>query len=187
MATGFDEHGKWKFSFIPEFSDCIARIASCWARIEYDVSATIWALADVRPALGACITAQIYTFNGRLNALLALAKMRRVDDKIISRINRFAENSRSGQDKRNRTVHDLWMQDNGNPGNMGRLRITAEKKLAFKIQSVMFPEIKKDLETIEDLSTEFSAIRDVIDAALPTLPEIPHQELHPIIETPLDR
>ena len=187
MPIGYDDGGRWKFSFIPEFSDCIARIATCWARLEYDVNAAIWALAEVRPALGACMTSQIYVFNARLSALLALAKVRRVDEAIITRINKFAEKVRAGQDKRNRAVHDIWLNDQKTPWNMGRLRITAEKKLNFKIKSVMFPELAADLELIENLSTEFRAIRDAIEAALPTLPEIPHTELHPIIETPEGR
>jgi hypothetical protein len=56
MSDDFDEEGQWKFAFIPEFADCIARVASSWARLEYDVNVAIWKLAELRPALGACIT-----------------------------------------------------------------------------------------------------------------------------------
>jgi hypothetical protein len=170
--------------FVPEFADCIARVASCWARLEYDVSVAIWTLAELRPAFGACLTAQIFTLNAKLSSLLALAKLRRVDQKLIDKINKFAARIRDGQDRRNRIVHDLWLADRLNPAGMGRLRITAEKKLNFAIQAVELQEVRADLDKIIEIATDFASIRKSIEAALPTLPEIPQTELHPIIESP---
>jgi hypothetical protein len=183
MPDDFFEDGKWKFAFIPEFADCIARIASLWARLEYDVNASIWALAELRPALGACITAQIYTLQGHLSALLALAKLREVDAILIKRINKFADDVRVGQDIRNRVIHDLWLNDRGTPGNMGHLRITADKTLKFVIESVPLFELTAQVEKVEALVTVFASIRKAIEAALPSLPEIPQTKLHPITET----
>jgi hypothetical protein len=46
-ADHMTEDDKWKFAFIPEFADCVARVASVWreealtARLEYDVSVAI--------------------------------------------------------------------------------------------------------------------------------------------------
>lgn len=185
MPIGFDEQGKWKFSFVPQYADAIARAASVWARLEYDVSIVIWALADVRPALGACMTAQIYTLQGRLAALLSLAKLREVDHSILKQINRFADDVRGGQEIRNRIIHDLWLNDSVHPEQMAQLQITAAKKLEFAIDPVRFSELTADLEKLEDFQTRFLAIRKVIEAALPTLPEIPQTKLHPIIESPL--
>jgi hypothetical protein len=184
MAIGYDERGKWKFSFVPEYADCIARVATVWARLEYDVSVSIWALADLRPAMGACITSQIYTLRGRFDALLALAKLRKVDETIIKKINRFADDVRGGQEIRNRIIHDQWLLDNMNPGSMGHMRITAAKVLDFKITTVILPDLVNDLQKLEDLQARFFAIRQEIEAAMPTLPEIPQKELHPIIENP---
>jgi len=186
MPVGYDEKGKWKFSFIPEYADCIARVANVWARLEYDVSVAIWALADVRPAIGACITSQVFTLRSKLDALLALAKLRRVDGAIIREINKFADDARGGQEIRNRIIHDQWLQDNINPGQMGHLRITAAKVLEFKIKPVIFPDLAADLERLEDLATRFHGIRQAIETALPTLPEIPQSELHPITESRQD-
>ena len=62
MADKFDQDGKWNFAFIPAFADCIARVASVWARLEYDINVTIWALADTRPALGASIPLRFLRF-----------------------------------------------------------------------------------------------------------------------------
>jgi hypothetical protein len=173
MADKFDQDGKWNFAFIPAFADCIARVASVWARLEYDINVTIWALADTRPALGACITSQIFTLQARLDALLALAKIRQLDSSIIKQINKFADDSRGGQEIRNRIIHDMWLQDRLNPGHMGHLRITAAKKLEFVIASVPLFELTADLEKLEDLCARFSAIRKSIEVALPLLPDKP--------------
>lgn len=180
----FFEDGNWQFRFIPEFADCIARIASLWARLEYDLNVVIWKLADVRPALGACMTAQMYTFSAKLNALLSLAKLRQVDEKLIKKINCFSKDFRDALETRNRTLHDLWLNDRLAPGNMGRLRITADKTLKFFVESVPLPELRNDLLVVEKRIYEFAEIRVAIEAALPSLPDIPHAKLHPIIENP---
>jgi len=166
MSDSFDQQSEWQFAFI---ADCIARVTSCWAGLEYDISATIWALAEMRPALGTCVTSQIYTLQGRLGAVLALAKLRRVDQDIIDRLNRFSDRIREGQDQRNRIIHNLSVMPE------------KDKELASSVESVF--DLHDDLEKIEGLAKEFSAIRKSIEAALPTLPDIP-PELHPIIETP---
>ena len=173
MSDSFDQQGEWKFAFI---ADYIARVASCWAGLEYDISATIWALAEMRPALGTCVTSQIYTLQGRLSAVLALAKLRGVDQDIIDHLNRFSDRIREGQDQRNRIIHNLSVIDNSMPEK--------DNELASSIESVpLIFELHADLEKIDELAKEFSAIRKSIEAALPTLSDTP-PELHPIIETP---
>jgi hypothetical protein len=186
MSTPADhmtEDDKWKFAFIPEFADCVARVASVWARLEYDVSVAIWALANVQPALGACVTSQIYTLQGRIAALLALGKLRQLDQDIVKRINKFSEDVRGGQEIRNRIIHDQWLIDQDRPENMGHLRITAAKKLDFAIQSVPLSELRADLQELEDFQKRFLKIRYEIEEAVPTLPDIPETTLQPITET----
>jgi hypothetical protein len=166
MPDSFDQQGEWQLAFI---ADCIARVTSCWAGLEYDISATIWALAEMRPALGTCVTSQIYTLQGRLSAVSALAKLRRVDQDIIDRLNRFSDRIREGQDQRNRIIHNLSVMPE------------KDKQLASSVESVF--DLHDDLEKIERLAKEFGAIRKSIEAAVPTLPDTP-PELHPIMETP---
>jgi hypothetical protein len=76
------------FTFIAAYADQIAHGCNLWASLEYYINTSIWALADVEPAIGACMTAQMYTMNARLSALLALLKFRRADKKIIGRVNK---------------------------------------------------------------------------------------------------
>jgi hypothetical protein len=102
----------------------------------------------------------------------------------MKRLNKFSEKIRIGQDVRNRTVHDMWLNDNISSAHMGHLVITANRVLEMKIQSVSLPELRDDLEKVEDIQTEFLKIRRAIDDALPSLPEMSHEELHPIVESP---
>lgn len=180
MAQG--SAGRQAFHFLPEFADCIAHIANSLAYLDYYINASIWALAGTTPAQGACITSQIYTINARVDALLALMKLRRVDAKLIKTVNKFHSAIREAQDIRNRVVHDLWFNDNHAPQNMGKLRITAVRDLKFGIESITIETLRADLAKIEERRFEAGAIRAAIEAAIPSLPALPGHETHPIQE-----
>jgi hypothetical protein len=122
-----------------------------------------------------------------MDALLSLLKIRRADDQLIRRVNKFASSVREAQDARNRAVHDYWMVDRHEPKHMGKMVITAQKIARFKIVSVTFAELKADVEKIHRYRFAFDEIRRLVNGALPTLPQIPHEELHPITETPADQ
>jgi hypothetical protein len=67
-----------------EYYEIVGRVASDWAGLEYCINEAIWMTADVSPALGACMTAQIFNINGRLIALVALLKERGANGKLIN-------------------------------------------------------------------------------------------------------
>jgi len=173
--------------FRPEFSDAIANAANYRAALEYSVNKTIWALALVPPALGSCITSQIYTLNAKLDALVALMNIRKVDPSIIRKTNQFSSTIREAQEARNRIMHDYWYQDKRENHKMGRLTITEKKILEFKIISIAIEDLRKDVEKIENKRFEFAEIEDQINLILPSLPPIPHALLHPITEIRLPR
>jgi hypothetical protein len=168
-----------EFKFIPEYADCIARIASCSATIEYYVSHSIWIVAKLDSPSGACITSQIYTLQGRLSALLALLKLHRAPDKIIRRVNKFAETVRGPLENRNRVVHDIWLTDNRDPTSMGRLETTASKTLKFRVEDVPLPRLKEIFDALAACRLEMHAIRQEIFTEQPTFPGIPDSELNP--------
>jgi hypothetical protein len=104
------------------------------------------------------------------------------DNRLLN-LNKFAANVRDAQEALNRVAHDMWLLDRVNPGTMGKLRITADKTLNFDIFPVSIEELKNEVSKINTRRLEFAGIRDEIMAALPTLPQIPHEELHPIAHT----
>lgn len=163
--------------------ELIGHISSDWATLEHFINESIWALADVEPAYGACMTAQIYTIEGRFRALLALLKKRRADTHTIALVNKFAESARGPNDKRNRIIHDPW-GFGILTGSTFRIEITAARKLVFQLRRVDIAELEKDQEAIHDCVDKFVDIRDRILAEIPSLPEIPLTERRPIIEGP---
>ncbi len=161
----------------------IGLVASDWAALELYINESIWELSEVEPAYGACLTAQIYAINGRLNALLALLKKRRADKHTITLVNKFAESVRGPSDKRNRIVHDPWGFSTLD-GSPSKIEITANKKLVFRLRNVDIAEIERDQKAVHNCVLEFVGIRDRIFAEIPSLPEIPLTELRPIREGP---
>ncbi|MFZ3234506.1 MAG: hypothetical protein WA417_04270 [Stellaceae bacterium] len=171
------------FYFLPGYAEQIAHAANLWAAIEYHINSCIWGLLGTPPGLGACLTSQVYTVNARLDALVALMKVRRVDPKTITKVNKFQSRIREAQDIRNRIVHDMWL--NHNIGNhMGRMQITAARELRYTIEVIELTDLKLSVAKIDERRMEFEKIRHSIFSELPSLPEIPKQELHPIEETP---
>ena len=86
--------------FLPEYADCIAQAANHWAWVELEVHWMLWSLMEIHPTVGACLTSQIYTFPAKLDALLALMKLRSVPETTIKKVNKFAERSRPALEAR---------------------------------------------------------------------------------------
>ena len=175
-----DEATNPNFRFIPKYADCIASIANTSATIEYYVNHSIWIVAKVEAPSGACITAQIYTLQGRLSALLALLKMHRAPDKIIKRVNKFTEAVRGPSENRNRVIHDIWLMDNRDPTSMGRMETTASKTLKFRIEDVPLTKLEGIYAELSACRLEMWHIRNEISDAQPSFPGIPPSELDPI-------
>ena len=171
------------FQWLPAYAQQIADGANRWAYLEYYINSSIWLLADVRPAIGACLTSQMYTMSAKLAALLSLLKLRKAPQDILDRVNKFASAHRDALEARNRMVHDIWLNDNVAKANMGKLRITADKILRYNIESIDISSLIQDVQKIENRRLDAAIIKDAIERALPSLPEMSQSELHPITES----
>jgi hypothetical protein len=167
----------------PKLVTLIGHAASQWAMLEYYINDTIWSLSDTAPTLGACSTAQIYTIDGRLKALLSLLKLRRASKSLIVKVNKFAENMRAPSEYRNRLVHDPWGK-RVPTGQTVKIEITANKKLRFENRVVDLKDLQKQVDVIVDVMLAFVEIRDTILNEIPTLPKMSQKELRPIVEGP---
>jgi hypothetical protein len=177
-----------EFEFVPEYADCLAHAASSWATLEYYVNSSIWTLAGTSAAQGACLTSQIVSLHGKLSALLALMKLREVNQELITKVNKFSESVRDAQEWRNRIIHDVWLnvhqRGERSKDEMGRLLITAARQVQFRVEPVPLATIREGVELIHLRRRQFAEIREAINAALKSLPEIPHAKLNPITENP---
>lgn len=175
-----EEKPKIGFDFPDDYAQCISKIVSFWSSLEANVNLAISHLAGVYPAIGACITSQIFTIDGRLKALQALLKLRQAPDTLQRRVNRFAEKVRKPQDLRNRVIHDQWFQGTESKA-MSQLEIGAKGTLTYGFKPVPIKYLDEAREKIQEAMKEASEIRDAIEAVLPTLPDIPLKELQPTV------
>ena len=169
----------------PEYSKAIGYVAIAWSAVEYHINLAIWELAGVPSGVGACMTAQIYTFDGRMKALIALLNLKRVPPSIIKDANRFHEDTRGPQEIRNRVIHDYWVWDAA--GAIHRLEMTASKKLKLEAVPVSLDELNQHYETMKQMVDRAAELKAKIYAALPSLPEIPQSELQPITDRRSDQ
>lgn len=180
MSNSADKPQHPGFEFPAEYAQAIAQITANWAVLESNINLSIWHLAGIYPAIGACITEQIYTLDGRLKALLALLKLRRGPKSLLDKINKFGERVRKAQGIRNQIVHHTWHQSVESK-EIKQLEIGAKGTLTYGFKTISLPELQADQETVRLAARLANEIREATEAALPTLPEIPLQELQPII------
>jgi hypothetical protein len=180
MTESPDEIEYKGFKFPPEHAECIAEITSFWAALEYSVDMSIWHLAGVYPAIGACITSQIYTLNGRLEALCALLKLRQAPQTLIDRVNKFSGHVRKPLEIRNRITHDCWFKSQ-ETGAMSQLNIGAKGVLTYGFKPMPIEPLRGDREIVRKAMRQATELRDSIERALPSLREIPLKELHPTV------
>jgi hypothetical protein len=120
-----DSIDPWNIS--DDHYSAIGRVAASWAALEAMVCSAIWQIGEIQDDIGACMTSQIFTFDGKIKALLSILEVRGGLNKTISQINKFHEAARDVATFRNRTLHDPWVHDL-NTNTPHRLQITADKK-----------------------------------------------------------
>jgi hypothetical protein len=149
----------------PEFYELVGRIASDWAFLEMMVNDCIWALSGSSYGAGACVTAQIYSFDAKMKAMIALLRLRGRED-LAKKANSFLDTSRSSLTKRNRAIHDPWYLGEE---SATQLSITADKRLIFDTVEKTLDQLKSDHAAVEKTVIDFFDIHEEIRDVLPSL------------------
>ena len=89
----------------------VGQIAAETARIERLIDQSICNVAEIDLRVGAGITGQMIGPAPRFNALRQLAVNRGMSDAILKRINTTSGHASIHFDRRNRAVHDPWLED----------------------------------------------------------------------------
>lgn len=178
--SGVSGQGPNNFRFADGYSEKIAAGANTWAWIEFELHWMIWELSEVNPSVGLCLTAQMFTFDAKMNALLALLTLREAPESFVKKVHAFMESTRGAQEARNRLVHDVWVMDNRDASRMGRLKMSARRKLDFSVQSYAISEIDPEVVMLERSRQTSTALRRELVAMLPTLRKIPLEAPHPL-------
>jgi hypothetical protein len=140
----------------------IGRVANEWAILESFVDIEIWQIVGSDNEACACITAHLQSLNRRLQALLALVRLRGGDEKLASALNRFIAKTDNLAKKRNRAVHDPWVS---REDRNYRLEVTAERRLIMQFNRDSADRLESVRAEIETARNEF----DIICADLQSL------------------
>jgi len=126
------------------------------------VDFSIWHLAEVESKRGACITSQISGTARKMDAVIALTRMRAGTEKL----QKIAEATHRLAERRNRCIHDPWSFEGG---KIRRMQISARKILTAKYVVAEAGEIDRLNQQIIDHMYEFN---DLMTSFLPDLPSL---------------
>ena len=89
----------------------VGNICAIWAKLELAIDSETWGLAGLNRnvAIGACITAQFTSIHQKLHALIALSRLHGISESTIKKLTTFHGHVRITAEKRNRVVHDAWI------------------------------------------------------------------------------
>ena len=162
-----------KTQYVPALTsvwEAIGCIATGWAQLEHQINHAIWWLANVSQEDGACITAQIGSFLPRMRALIALAHRWGCSETTIKDLNKFASEADGVGRRRNRIIHDQWLQKDDDFTKFGRWEITADKRLVWEVKPQTREDILAVAHAISESINAFKKLRaqmaDEISAAI---------------------
>ena len=137
------------FQPLPDDHPCyalIGLIASECARIEHFLDATIFELLGLQSEakMGACVTGQMLGMYPRYMALHQLAIERGIPKPLQAEIKRLIETSNDVANRRNRAVHDAWMEDMQSK-EPHQFRTKAKKEPAYGPHPSPLEKLQEDL------------------------------------------
>jgi hypothetical protein len=145
----------------------IGRVAEAWASLELLIDAACWKLAGLEGDVGVCLTSQVSGHARKLDAYVALMRLRGADDAAIKQMNKLAEKARGIAEQRNRVVHDPWMA-RGALDVPHRMEASARKVAVLKLVPMLTEEVQQLIGVIDELWSEFSAIMEEADKLPPS-------------------
>ena len=147
----------------------IGKLASNWAAFEAILTSAIWQIGGIEDAIGACITPQIPSYEGKMKALVSILEVRGGFRKVIDDVNKFHKSIRPLATFRNRVVHDPAYFDPAT-GVPQRLEITADKMPVLAYRPAPTDDVLKKVDEIADRIDEF---KEIISPAIERYPAEP--------------
>jgi hypothetical protein len=149
----------------------VGNIITNWAAYESRVASAIWQVGGIPDAIGASITSQIYTLDGKVKALQSILRVKGFD-KEAKKLGKIIADTKVLADWRNRLVHDPV---NHRDGEIYRLEIKADRYLSLGYQKVDMEHLSGLVDKIADADDALCALlKPVMDACPPLpLPETP--------------
>ena len=146
------------FRPLPDDHPCyrlVGLVAAETARVEKLIDQSICNVADIDSKVGACLTGQMIGPTPRFNALQQLARNRGISDALLKRIKTTGGHSNKHFDRRNRAVHDPWLED-AQTGAAYQDRGKPKSDPSFGPTPVSEQELKNTLEEMRKYRSEVS-------------------------------
>jgi hypothetical protein len=116
----------------------VGMVASAWAELEFAIDSCATDVADIPRDISVCFTAQIIGSNRKIDAYIALVRLRGVN-RYNADLELFAKDTASLAERRNRVIHDPWMTTGR--AHPARLEATARRALRFQFVEVPTAEV----------------------------------------------
>jgi hypothetical protein len=142
------------------FYRLVGQVTSEWAHLEHALDLIIWRMAGVEEAKGACLTGQIMGASPRFLAIIALATLKQVNEKVIEEVRDLMRRTFDVQEARNRAIHDPWFISGGATGQVAQFKSMPKKELVYGMKDVDEAEIKKLIERIRRRSQDALSLQD---------------------------
>jgi hypothetical protein len=143
----------------------IGAVASSWSGFEIALDLSTLMLAGIKTEPGLCLTAQVIGPARKLDAYIAIARLRGAD-KFMKELDAFAKEAVILAERRNRVVHDPWFLVAVD--SPYRLETTVRRKLRHLRVEMSKEEILKINQDIENLLTKFYKLHNRIRSAVGT-------------------
>jgi hypothetical protein len=149
----------------------VGSVAGHWAVMEMHIDVCALQLAGLgNEQVGLCFTAQITGSARKLDAYIAVAKLKGAE-KTAAELDKFAKDTARLSEQRNRAVHDPWhIEKDQTPL---RIEVTARKKLRLKMVPVSTEELLSLTKSIRAHAERFLKLNEAIKAEIASLPETP--------------
>jgi len=134
----------------------IGIVTANWSYFEAVLDTWIHHFADTSPDVGVCLTSQISGSARKIDALIALIRLRGISDPSPDEFDAFSKKTISIAENRNRVAHDWW--DLSDPDFPSRLMAMARKKLILRMEKVSTEQLNHLAGDIMNLKNELESM-----------------------------
>lgn len=161
------EYSKEEKDAINHFAT-VGMIATAWAHIENLIDVATLELAKIPKKEGLCLTAQVIGPARKLDAYFSVARLRKVPDKYLKKLNHTVQQTHRLSERRNRVIHDSWDISGETPK---RLEISARKILKLEQIGVSTRELQSLALEIQAHFDDFRKLHQEILVEVGKLPD----------------
>jgi hypothetical protein len=146
----------------------VGAVASLWANFELTIDRNTVELGRLPVRAGHCLTAQIAGSARKMDAYIAIARLRGAD-KFADPLDKFSKDTASLAERRNRVVHDPWFfSEIDSAAFAQRHEVTARRKLRLGFILVEMEEIARLASDIYRHMEAFAVLHHRISAVVNT-------------------